>query len=141
MSLLLLVFLPLVVAGPVYFLRRYWALAVVVTLATTLALLAICVKYSPAEPAYLLGRELVLGHWQRLLFAFFYVLASLMVLYSWRQPQGWAFLPSLLAILGLVSAAMMIETFLIAVLLLEMAGLALLFSVYGRGPAPAESAL
>lgn len=141
MSLVLLVFLPLVMAGTVYFLRRYWALAVAVALATILALLAICVKYSPTEPAYLLGRELMLGDLQRFLIAFFCVLAGLMVLYSWRQPQGWAFSPSLLAILGLVNAALMIETFLIAVLLLQMAGLAFLFSVYGRGPAPVESAL
>ncbi|HJX37909.1 MAG TPA: proton-conducting transporter membrane subunit [Anaerolineae bacterium] len=141
MSLLLLVFLPLVMAGPVYFMRRYWALAVVVSLATILALLGICIRYSPAEPAYLLGRELVLGDLQRFLLAFFCLLAGLMVLYAWREPQGWAFLPSLLAILGLVNGAMMIETFLIAVLLLEMAGLVFVFMMHGRGPAPTGTVL
>src|SRR4030042_3480539 len=141
MSLLLLVFLPLVMAGPVYFMRRYWALAVVVSLATILALLGIVFRYSPAEPAYLLGRELVLGDLQRFLLAFFCLLAGLMVLYAWREPQGWAFLPSLLAILGLVNGAMMIETFLIAVLLLEMAGRGFVFLIPGRGAAPTRAAV
>ncbi len=141
MSLLLLVFLPLVMAGPVYFLRRYWSVAVAVSLATILALLGICVKYAPAEPAYLLGRELVLSDLHRLLLAFFCFLAGLMVIYAWREPQGWAFLPSLLAILGLVNGATMIKTFLIAVLLLEMAGLTLVFMMYARRPAPTGMAL
>jgi len=136
MSLLLLVFLPLGVAGPVYLLRRYWSAAVAASLATILALIAICGRAQLGEPAYLLGRELVLDDLHRFLLILFYVLSSLMILYAWREPQGWAFCPSLLAIMGLLSGAMMIQTFLIAVLLLEMAGLIFVFVIHGRRPAP-----
>jgi formate hydrogenlyase subunit 3/multisubunit Na+/H+ antiporter MnhD subunit len=140
-SLLLLVFLPLAMIAPVYLLRRYWTIAVGMSLATILALLGACITYSQTQPEYLLGRELVLGDLHRFLLAFFCFLAGLMVLYAWREPQGWAFFPSLLAILGLVNGAMMIKTFLIAVLLLEMAGLLFVFMMHGRRPAPTGTAL
>jgi len=141
MSLLLLIFLPLVMAAPVYFLRRYLTVAVTLSLVTILVLALVCIQYSVAEPEYLLGRELVLGDFHRFLLGFFFGLAGFMVLYTWREPQGWAFLPSLLAILGLVSGALMIETFLIAVLLLEMAGLIFVFMIHGRRPAPTATGL
>jgi formate hydrogenlyase subunit 3/multisubunit Na+/H+ antiporter MnhD subunit len=141
MSLLLLIFVPLVMAAPVYFLRRYWTVAVALSLVTILGLSVVCMQYSGAEPAYLLGRELVLGDLHRFLLGFFFALAGFMVLYTWREPQGWAFLPSLLAILGLVSGALMIETFLIAVLLLEMAGLIFVFMIHGRRPTPTATGL
>lgn len=139
MSLLLLVFLPLAMAGPVYLLRRYWTVAVALSMVTILALAVLCIQYAEAEPAYLLGRQLALSDLHRFMLGFFSCLAGFMVLYAWREPQGSAFLPSLLAILGLVNGALMIETFLIAVLLLEMAGLTFVFMMHGRRPAPPET--
>jgi len=141
MNLLLLIFLPLVVAGPAYLLRRYWMVAVAVSVATILALIGICFRAPVGEPAYVLGRELILNDLHRLLLLLFYVLAGLMILYAWQEPQGWAFCPCLLAILGLLSGAMMIQTFLIAVLLLEMAGLIFVFVIHGRRPAPTGAAV
>jgi formate hydrogenlyase subunit 3/multisubunit Na+/H+ antiporter MnhD subunit len=141
MSLLLLIFLPLIMAAPVYLLRRYWTVTAALSLITILALAVVCIQYSEAEPAYLLGRQLVLGDLRRFLLGFFFGLAGFMVLYTWREPQGWAFLPSLLGILGLVSGALMIETFLIAVLLMEMAGLIFVFMIHGRRPTPAATGL
>jgi len=84
---------------------------------------------------------LVLGDLSRALVLFILSVASLMILYTWRVPQGWAFSPSLLAILGLLSAAIMIRTFLIVVLLFEMAGLIFVFMVHGRRPAPLGTAI
>ena len=141
MTLPILIFLPLIMAAPVYLLRRYWTAAVGVSLVTILALVGVCGRAQLGVPGYLLGRQLLLDDLHRFLLVFFYLLAGLMILYAWRVPQGWAFCPSLLAILGLVSGAMMIRTFLIAVLLLEMAGLIFVFMIHGRRPAPTGAAL
>jgi formate hydrogenlyase subunit 3/multisubunit Na+/H+ antiporter MnhD subunit len=139
--LLVLIFIPLIMAIPVYLLRRLWTVAVFTSLGTTLSLIVIWSQAPLGEPAYIMGRELVLGDLSRALLIFLLSLASLMILYTWRVPQGWAFSPSLLAILGLLSAAIMIRTFLIAVLLLEMAGLIFVFMVHGRRPAPLGAAI
>lgn len=141
MSLLLLIFLPLVVAGPVYFLRRYWTTTVCVCLVTIVGLIGVCSGAPLGEPAYLLGRELVLDDLSRFVLILCFFLAGLMILYAWQIPQGWAFCPSLLAILGLLSGVVMIRTFLIAVLLLEMAGLLFVFMIHGRRPAAAGTAM
>jgi formate hydrogenlyase subunit 3/multisubunit Na+/H+ antiporter MnhD subunit len=141
MSLLLLIFLPLAVAGPAYFLRRYWTTTVFLCLATIVGLIAVCSRAPLGEPAYLLGRELVLDDLSRLVLIFCFCLCGLMILYAWRIPQGWAFCPSLLAILGLLSGVVMIRTFLIAVLLLEMAGLVFVLMIHGRRPAAAGTAM
>jgi hydrogenase-4 component F len=141
MSLILLIFLPLAVAGPVYFLRRYWTMTVLVCLVTIVGLIGICSRAPLGEPAYVLGRELVLDDLSRLLLIFCFALSGLMILYAWRIPQGWAFCPSLLAVLGLLSGAVMIRTFLIGVLLLEMAGLIFVFMIHGRRPAAAGTAM
>jgi hydrogenase-4 component F len=140
MSLLLLVFLPLVMAGPVYFLRRYWTATVLVCLVTILGLIGVCIRAPLGEPSYLLGRELVLDDLSRFVLVSCFCLCGLMVLYAWQIPQGWAFCPSLLAIFGLLSGVVMIRTFLIAVLLLEMACLVFMFMIHGRRPAAAGTA-
>lgn len=141
MILILLIFVPLTMAVPVYFLRRYWTAAVFVSLATTLTLIGICSQAPLGEPAYILGRELMLDELSAFILIFLLSLASLMILYAWQIPQGWAFIPSLLAILGLLSGAIMIGTFLIAVLLLEMAALVFVFMIHGRRPAPVGTAI
>ena len=141
MSLLLLIFLPLVIAGPVYLMRRYWTMAVAVSLLAILALVGICGQATLDEPAYLMGRELVLNDLNRLLLIVLYVLAGLMILYAWKEPQGWAFCPCVLAILGLLGGTMMMRTFLISVFLVEVAGLLFVLTIHGRRPAPAGTAL
>ncbi|HUV73939.1 MAG TPA: proton-conducting transporter membrane subunit [Anaerolineae bacterium] len=141
MNLLLLIFLPLGAAAPVYLLRRYWTAAISVSVAAILALIGICARTPLGQTGYLLGRELILDDLNRFLLLLFYVLAGLMILYTWRSPQGWAFCPCLLAILGLLSGAMLIRTFLIAVFLLEMAALIFVFTIHGRRPAPTGTAL
>jgi hypothetical protein len=55
MSLLLLIFVPLAVAGPVYFLRRYWTTTVCLCLVTIVGLIAVCSRAPLGEPAYLLA--------------------------------------------------------------------------------------
>jgi formate hydrogenlyase subunit 3/multisubunit Na+/H+ antiporter MnhD subunit len=88
-----------------------------------------------------LGRELILDDLRRFMLLLFYVLAALMILYAWREPQGWAFCPCLLAILGLLSGAVMISTLILAVFLLEIAGLVFVFTIHGSQPAPAGAAV
>jgi formate hydrogenlyase subunit 3/multisubunit Na+/H+ antiporter MnhD subunit len=134
MNLLLLIFLPLAVGAPVY-------AAVCLSVAAILALIGICARTPVGQTGYLLGRELILDDLNRFLLFLFYVLALLMILYAWRAPQGWAFCPCLLAILGLLSGAMLIRTFLIAVFLLEVAALIFVFMIHGRRPAPTGTAL
>lgn len=141
MTLLLLIFLPLAMAAPVYLLRRYRAIAVVLSVGTTLTLIGICYQAPLNEPAYVLGRELILDDLSRFVVSLLLSIASLMILYAWQVPQGWAFFPSLLCMLGLLTGAIMIRNFLISVLLLEMAGLIFLFMIHGRRPAPVGTAL
>lgn len=139
--LLLLILIPLIMAIAVYLLRRYWTVAVFASLGTTLTLIGICSQAPLGEPTYIMGRELMLDDSGRALLVLLLSLASAMILYTWRVPQGWAFCPSLLAILGLLSAVIMLRTFLIAVLLFEMAGLIFVFMLHGRRPAPLGTAL
>ncbi len=141
MNLPLLIFLPLAAAAPVYLLRRYWSVAVVICLAAILALIGICARTPLGQTGYLLGRELILDNLGRFLLLLFYVLSGLMIAYTWRVPQGWAFCACLLAILGFISGAMLIRTFLIAVFLMEMAALIFVFMIHGRRPAPTRAAL
>jgi len=140
-TLILLIFIPLMMAVPVYFLRRYRTVAVFVSLGTTLMLMAVCSQAPLNEPAHILGRELMLDDLNRLLLVFLLSLASMMILYAWQVSQGWAFFPSLLLILGLLSGVTMLRNFLIAVLLLEMAGLIFVFMVHGERPVSVGTAL
>ncbi len=141
MNLTLLIVIPLIMAVPAYLLRRYWTIATLVSLGTTLALLWVTAQVPLNQPAYILGRELVLDDLNRLSLIFVLSLASVMVLYAWRISQGWEFLPVLLVILGLLAAALMIRNFVIAVLLLEMAGLIFVFMIHGERPVVVGTAL
>ncbi len=141
MSLILLIFIPLMIALPVYFVRRYKTVAAFVSLGTTLALIGVCSQAPLNEPAHILGRELMLDDLNRFLLIFLLSLASLMILYAWQVSQGREFLPSLLLILGLLSGAIMIRNFLIAVLLLEIAGLIFVFMIRGERPVAVGTAL
>lgn len=141
MSLILLIFVPLLVSVPVYLMRRYHTVAVFISLGTTLILTGICSQAPLNQPAHIMGRELVLDDLSRLLIIFMFSLASLMILYAWQLPQGWGFFPALLPMLGLVSGAIMMRTFLIAVVLLQMAALVSVFMIHGRRPASMGTAL
>jgi formate hydrogenlyase subunit 3/multisubunit Na+/H+ antiporter MnhD subunit len=141
MSLIFLIVIPFVAAVPVYFLRGYRAVAAFVSLGTTLLLVGFCSRAPLNEPAYILGRELVLDDLNRFLLIFILGLAAVIVLYSWPASQGREFFPLLLLILGLLSAAIMIRNFLIAVLLLEIAGLVFVFMIYGERPVAVGTAL
>jgi formate hydrogenlyase subunit 3/multisubunit Na+/H+ antiporter MnhD subunit len=141
MSLILLIFIPVVMAIPVYFLRYYRTVAVLVSLVTILILVGVCSQVPLNEPAYILGRELMLDDLNRFLLIFLLGLASLMIVYARQISQGWEFFPSLLFMLGLLTGAMMIRNFLIAALLLEMAGLILVFMIYGERPVSVGTAV
>jgi formate hydrogenlyase subunit 3/multisubunit Na+/H+ antiporter MnhD subunit len=141
MSLILLIVIPMIMAVPVYFLRYYRTVAVLVSLMTILILVGICSQVPLNEPAYILGRELMLDDLNRFLLIFLLGLISLLFVYARQISQGWEFFPSLLLILGLLTGAMMIRNFLIAVLLLEMAGLIFVFMIHGERPVPVGTAV
>ncbi len=141
MSLTLLIFIPFVMTVPIYFLRRHKTVATCVSLGTTLALIGLSTQAPLNEPAHILGRELMLDELNRFLLIFLLGLATVMILYAWQIFQGREFLPSLLLILGLLSGAIMIRNFLIAVLLLEIAGLVFVFMIHGERPVAVGTAL
>jgi formate hydrogenlyase subunit 3/multisubunit Na+/H+ antiporter MnhD subunit len=128
-------------AIPVYFLRYYRTVAVLVSLVTILILVGICGQVPLNEPAYILGRELILDDLNRFVLILLLGLASLIIVYARQISQGWEFFPSLLLILGLLTGVMMIRNFLIAVLLLEMAGLIFVFMIYGERPVSVGTAV
>ncbi|MFQ6058779.1 MAG: proton-conducting transporter membrane subunit [Anaerolineae bacterium] len=129
--LFLIIILPMAMAALIYVLRSWGAIAPLLTAATALILIGLCTQIPSGETAQVLGRALVFSPLNRLLLSFLLALVALMALYAWPVSQGWAFLPFTLLFVGLVSAALMIRPFLLAVLLLEIAALLLVFPMGG----------
>ncbi len=141
MSLILLIIIPLMMAVPIYFLRHFRTVAAFMSLGTTLTLIGVCSQVPLDEPAHILGRELMLDDLNRALLILLLSLGSLIILYAWQVSQGREFLPFLLLILGLLNGAIMLLNFLIAVLLLEIAGLIFIFMLHGERPIAVGTAL
>lgn len=128
---LLLIILPLAVAPVVYVLRRWSALSSLLAAATTLLVARLYLSTPFGWSSQIWGREMALEAPDRLLLAFVFALAGGMFLFVWRIPQGWSLPPFGLVILSLLSTALMLRNFLLAVLLLEIAAAFTVFLIQG----------
>lgn len=99
-----LVILP-VAASPLVYLVRRWGLAA--HLAALVALLTGLLAWSlpPTNPIRLMGRPFLLDPLTQHVLALLFVLAAVLFLVAWRLPQGRAFFPAGLILLGLLAAA------------------------------------
>lgn len=142
---LILIALPLAAAPLVYLLRRWpWAEALLAS-ATALGMAGLCLflpfdrpvsimlgrGIALGEPVSVLGRELALNPAGCLLLALLYLMAAPCFLFAWRVPQGRAFAPHSLIILGVLSGAVAIRHLLFAALLLWMASIMAALLVQG----------
>jgi len=131
MSPLLLILIPLVMAPLAYILRRLLPLAALLSAATTLAMIMLCLEIPLGASAQVLGRELALDPLSRSALFFLLALATASLSYAWPIPQGQLFPSFVLLVLALLIGAIMIRNFLIAVLLLEMAAIIAVFLIQG----------
>ena len=133
MSPLWIIVVPWVMAPWVYLFRRRSTIAAFLSAGTSLVVAVICFLLPPDQTVSILGRGLVFDLWRRWLLLFLFGGAVLLFLYSWRLSQGWSFFPFLLVTLGFLAGSAMVDNFLLAVILLELAGIILAFLIQG-GP-------
>jgi formate hydrogenlyase subunit 3/multisubunit Na+/H+ antiporter MnhD subunit len=133
MTPLWIIVVPWIMAPWVYLFRRRSTIAALLSAGTSLAVAVICFLLSPDQTVWILGRGLLFDPWRRGLLVFLFAGAVLLFLYSWHLSQGWSFFPFLLVTLGLLAGSAMVDNFLLAVLLLELAGIILAFLIQG-GP-------
>lgn len=133
MTPLWIIVVPWIMAPWVYLLRRHSTIVAFLSVGTSLAVAILCFLLPPDQTVLILGRGLLFDPWRRWLLLPLFSGSVLLFLYSWRLSQGWSFFPFLLVILGLLAGSAMVDNFLLAVLLLELAGITLAFLIQG-GP-------
>ena len=148
---LLLLVLPLAMAGIVYILMRWlFPVAALLSVGTAVAL-GIAVITLPmdqpvsawggrqiamGEAVSVLGREMVLGQSDRMAMAFLFFTAAGLFLLAWRFAQKSLLFPMGLGLLSLLSAALLIRPLIYAALLVEIAAAASVFALQdGEGAA------
>ncbi len=128
---LLLIILPLAVAPVVYVLRRRSALSSLLAAATTFLVARLYLSTPFGWSSQIWGREMALEAPDRLLVAFVFALAGVTFLFAGRIPQGWSLPPFGLVILSLLSTALMLRSFPLAILTLEIAAAFTVFLIQG----------
>ncbi len=147
---LLLLVLPLAMAGIVYILLRWASLSALLAAGTAAALgfavitlpldQAVAVfggrQVAMGEAVTLFGRELVLGQADRVAMAILFFSAAGLFLLAWRFAPSSLLLPMGLGLLSLMCGALLIRPFIYAALLVEIGAALSAFALQGerRGP-------
>jgi formate hydrogenlyase subunit 3/multisubunit Na+/H+ antiporter MnhD subunit len=141
---LLLLLLPLLTVPLLWLLRR-WA-TVAAFLAAGLSLLMALMAWrlpldepvqlwgrqvALGEPVSVLGRELVMSQADRLDVTFIFLIATGLFLFAWRVSQGWTFYSLGMALLAVLSGALLIESHIFAALFLQIAAALCVFLIQG----------
>jgi formate hydrogenlyase subunit 3/multisubunit Na+/H+ antiporter MnhD subunit len=141
---LLLIALPLVVSPLVWLVRR-WGLIASFFAAGVALLMAGMAWRLPldqplqlwgrqvvlGEPVTLLGRDLVMSQTDRMDLVLIYLIAAGLFVFASRVSQGWTFYPLALALLSVLSAVLLVESHIFAVLLLQVAASLCVFLIQG----------
>lgn len=141
---LLLISLPFLVAPLIWLLRRWAAIAALLSAGVSL-MLALMAWYLPldepvqfwgrqvalGETISVLGREMVMSQVNRLALVLIFLVVSGLFLFAWRVSQGWTFYPLGLVVLGVLGAALLIESHIYAVLFLQIAAALCVFLIQG----------
>ncbi len=149
-----LIVLPLVAAGATFVLRRFQTVTALLAASVAGALGAGALwlpldrtvqlggrQVAMGEPVELLGRQLVLNGADRIGLAFVFLVAGGLFLLGWRARPGPTFFALGLALLGLLSAALVVRPFLYASLLLTIAAVLAAILVQGGMPGQTRGAL
>jgi NADH-quinone oxidoreductase subunit N len=152
---LLLLTLPIVMAGAAYFLLR-WRTASALTAAATALVLGILVvtvavdqpvqivggrRIAMGETVSVFGRELAIEQSDRVAMAILFFSSAGMFLLAWRLTDGGLLFPVGLAVLGLLGGALLIRPLVYAILLLELAAALSVFALQSEGGPPARGGL
>ncbi|MBN1815392.1 MAG: hypothetical protein JXA14_26405 [Anaerolineae bacterium] len=153
---LLLLVLPLAMAGIVYILLRWLStlaawLAVGAALALGFAAIALPLdqpvqawggrQIAMGEAVTFLGRELVFEQSDRMAMAFLFFTSAGLFLLAWRFAPRSLFFPIGLGLLSLLSATLLIRPLIYAALFLEMAAALSVFALQAEGRAPTRGGL
>jgi formate hydrogenlyase subunit 3/multisubunit Na+/H+ antiporter MnhD subunit len=153
---LLLLILPLAMAGIVYILlRRLFALAAWLTIGTALALgFAVITlpldqpvqawggrQIAMGEAVTFLGRELVFEQSDRMAMAFLFFTSAGLFLLAWRFAPRSLFFPMGLGLLSLLCGTLLVRPLIYAALFLEMAAALSVFALQSEGRAPTRGGL
>jgi len=144
---LLLLILPLAMAGIVYILLRWTSLSALLAAGTALALgFAIVTlpldqpvrfwggrQIAMGETVTFFGRELVLEQADRMAMAFIFFTSAGVFFLAWRFAQHSLLLPMGLALLSLLSGALLIRPLIYAALLVEIAAALSVFALQAEG--------
>jgi formate hydrogenlyase subunit 3/multisubunit Na+/H+ antiporter MnhD subunit len=157
-SLLLLV-LPLAMAGIVYILHRWRSLAALLAVGTALALgfatIALGLdqpmrlfafwgedyQIAMGEAVTLFGRELVLEQSDRMAMAFLFFTSAGVFFLAWRMSPRSLLFPIGLGLLSLLSGALLIRPLIYAALLVEIAAALSVFALQSEGDPPSRGGM
>lgn len=146
-GVLLFIFVPLVTAAVLMVLRSLRTLTtlIAVGVAGVLGGIALWLPLDRAallggrqvalgEPVMVFGRQLIITSLEQVLLAFMFLVAAWLFLIGWRTEAGSVFNPVGMAILSLLSAALVVRPFIYAALFLTMGAVlaSLLFASVGR---------
>ncbi len=154
---LLLLIIPLVMAGIVYILLRWASLSALLAVGTALAL-GIAVVTLPldqpvqvyfwgerqiamGEAVRFLGRELVLDQADRMAMAILFLTAAGLFFLAWRVTSHSLLFPMGLGLLSLLSGALLIRPLIYAALLIEIAAALSIFALQAEGQSPTRGGL
>lgn len=134
-----LVILPVAVS-PLAYLARRWGVAA--HLAALVSLLTGLLAWSlpSTNPMRLMGRPFLLDPLTQHVLALLFVMAAVLFLIAWRLPQGRAFFPSGLVLLGLLAAAGMSRHLGITALLVALAAIDAVPLIQGGQIGPTRAA-
>lgn len=156
---LLLLILPLAMAGIVYILLRWASLSALLSVGTALALGVAVVTLPLDQPVQLFsflggerqivmgeavtffGRELVLEQADRMAMAFLFFASAGLFFLAWRFAPHSLLFPMGLALLSLLSGALLIWPLIYAALLIEIAAAFSVFALQAEGQAPTRGGL
>lgn len=152
---LVLLVLPLLMAGVIYLLLRWTSISALLAVGTTLAL-GIAVLTLPldqpvhiwggrqiamGEVVTIFGRELVLEQSDRIAMAFLFLTSAGIFFLAWRIEQQPLILPMGLGLLSLLNGALLIRPLVYAALLIEIAAALSVFALQAEGGVPTRGGL
>jgi len=141
MTIMWLAALPLAMAVVVLILRQLPVLAVPLTAATLIAMAVLCISFGGERPLLLLGRSIGLAKGEAAALALCCGLVAILVLYSYRLPQGPVAYPLTLAAMGVLVAATLVRNTTIAAALLGAGTLLAVLMVPSPQPGTAMTAM
>lgn len=151
---LVLIALPLVFSPLIWILRR-WATVAALLSAGASTLVAVAAWRLPLDqPVQLLGRQIAMGEGvsvlgrelaiskaDRLDLILIHLIAASLFLFAWRVSQGWTFFPLGLALLSVLTSALLVESHIFAALLLQIAAALCVFLIQGGQTGSTRGAL